>query len=55
MNEMSFWAIAFFPVLALTQKHKGFSFFLSSQIHLASIDFRTSIDNLYENVIFGDN
>lgn len=26
-----------------------------SEIHLASIDFRTSIDSLYEDVIFGDN
>lgn len=26
-----------------------------SEIHLASIDFRTSIDSLYEDVIFGNN
>ena len=26
-----------------------------SEIHLTSIDFRTSIDSLYEDVIFGDN
>ena len=26
-----------------------------SEIHLASIDFRTSIDSLYEDVTFGDN
>jgi Uma2 family endonuclease len=26
-----------------------------SEIHLASIDFSTSIDSLYEDVIFGDN
>ncbi len=26
-----------------------------SEIYLASIDFRTSIDSLYEDVIFGDN
>ena len=26
-----------------------------SEIHLVSIDFRTSLDSLYEDVIFGDN
>ena len=25
-----------------------------SEIHLASIDFRTNIDNLYEDVTFGE-